>query len=131
RDEGRADLSIEEMKTFESSRPAPTSASPAFRRCCSDEPQISVIVPAFNEEKLIQRTLRSIQDASTAFLRLGWETEIVVCDNNSSDRTAQLSSAEERIVVVEPINQIARAMNYGGSVARRELTMFVKDDACT
>ena len=75
--------------------------------------KISVIVPAFNEEKLIGETLRTIQEAMRAFARAGWETELVVCDNNSTDRTAELARAAGAVVVFEPVNQIARARNKG------------------
>ena len=50
--------------------------------------KISVIVPAYNEEKLIAGSLRSIRQAREAFAQRQWETEIIVCDNNSSDGTA-------------------------------------------
>ena len=71
--------------------------------------KISIVVPAFNEEKLIERSLRSIQSAATIFSQVGWEHEIIVCDNNSSDRTGELAKAEGARVVFEPVNQISRA----------------------
>src|SRR6266700_1781345 len=76
--------------------------------------KISVIVPAFNEAKLIAATLRSIRAASAAFASLGWDRELIVCDNNSTDGTADLARAEGATVVFEPVNQIARARNRGG-----------------
>jgi len=56
--------------------------------------KISIVVPAFNEEKLIERSLQSIRDASSIFSRVGWEHEIIVCDNNSTDRTPELARAK-------------------------------------
>ena len=50
--------------------------------------KISVIIPAFNEERLIGETLRQVKAATAAFARRAWDTEIIVCDNNSTDRTA-------------------------------------------
>jgi glycosyltransferase involved in cell wall biosynthesis len=64
--------------------------------------KISVVVPAFNEEKLLAETLRSIRAAAEAFTRLGWEFELVVCDNNSTDRTAELARKAGAKVVLEP-----------------------------
>ena len=91
--------------------------------------KISVIVPAFNEEKLIAATLASIREATTGFTRLGWETELVVCDNNSTDRTAELARAGGATVVFEPVNQIGRARNRGASVATGDWFIFVDADS--
>ncbi len=91
--------------------------------------KISVIVPAFNEEKLIVRSLRAIQSAAKSFAQRGWATELIVCDNNSSDRTAQLASDAGARVVFEPVNQIARARNRGAEAASGDWLMFVDADS--
>jgi glycosyltransferase involved in cell wall biosynthesis len=91
--------------------------------------KISVVIPAFNEEKLLPDTLRSIRAASESFARLGWETEVVVCDNNSTDRTAELARAAGAKVVFEPINQIGRARNGGAAGASGEWLVFVDADS--
>ena len=91
--------------------------------------KISIVVPAFNEEKLLPSTLRSIQAALGAFTRLGWGTELVVCDNNSTDRTAEVARAGGASVVFEPVNQIARARNAGASVATGDWLIFVDADS--
>ena len=54
-----------------------------------------------------------VQAAAETFVRRGWETEVVVCDNNSTDRTAEIARAAGARVVFEPFNQIARARNTG------------------
>jgi len=91
--------------------------------------KISVVVPAFNEEKLIAETLRSIRAASRSFAEAGWETELIVCDNNSTDRTAELARAEGATVVFEPVNQIARARNAGAAAATGEWLIFIDADS--
>jgi glycosyltransferase involved in cell wall biosynthesis len=91
--------------------------------------KISVVIPAFNEEKLIGATLRSIQAAGAAFGGLGWTMEIVVCDNNSTDATAELARAAAARVVFEPVNQIARARNTGAAAAGGEWLVFVDADS--
>jgi glycosyltransferase involved in cell wall biosynthesis len=91
--------------------------------------RISIIVPAFNEQKLIGRCLRRNQSAANAFTGLGWETEIIVCDNNSSDRTAEIARAAGAKVVFEPVNQIARARNTGAAAATGDWLLFVDGDS--
>ena len=91
--------------------------------------KISVIVPAFNEEKLIADSLGSVQASLVAFARLGWETELIVCDNNSTDRTAELARAVGATVVFEPVNQIGRARNRGAEAATGDWLVFIDADS--
>ena len=91
--------------------------------------KISVVVPAFNEQKLIGSTLRSIRGAADSFARRGWETEIIVCDNNSTDATAEMARAAEVMVVFEAVNQIARARNTGAAAATGDWLVFVDADS--
>jgi len=91
--------------------------------------KISVVVPAFNEEQLIGQTLRKIHEAMTAFSRAGWISELIVCDNNSTDRTAELAAAGGATVVFEPVNQISRARNSGAAAAAGDWLVFVDADS--
>jgi glycosyltransferase involved in cell wall biosynthesis len=91
--------------------------------------KVSVIVPAFNEEKLIAASLQSMQEAARSFARRGWESEIIVCDNNSSDATAAVARAGGARVVFEPVNQIARARNTGAAAADGDWFVFVDADS--
>gem|GEM_PF-46918 len=104
----------------------------AFKRlviCHSPRVTLSIVVPAFNEEKLIAATLDRIHAAREAFTRLGWESEIIVCDNNSNDRTPELARAAGAKVVFEPVNQIARARNSGARAATGDWLIFVDADS--
>jgi len=91
--------------------------------------KISVVVPAFNEERLLPDTLRSIRVALAAFDTRGWASELIVCDNNSSDRTAEIARADGATVVFEPFNQIARARNAGAARASGDWLVFVDADS--
>lgn len=91
--------------------------------------KISVVIPAFNEEKLILETLRAIQAAATAFTAAGWVWEMIVCDNNSTDRTAELARTAGAVVVFESVNQIARARNTGAVAATGDWLLFVDADS--
>ena len=91
--------------------------------------KISIVVPAFNEEKLLAATLRSIRAATEAFHKRGWNTELIVCDNNSTDRTAEVARSGGAQVVFEPINQISRARNAGANAATGDWLVFVDADS--
>jgi glycosyltransferase involved in cell wall biosynthesis len=91
--------------------------------------QISIIVPAFNEEHLLGKSLVQIKAAAGAFAGRGWETELIVCDNNSTDRTAAIARAAGALVVFEPVNQIARARNRGAAAANGNWLIFVDADS--
>jgi glycosyltransferase involved in cell wall biosynthesis len=91
--------------------------------------RISVILPAFNEERLIAQTLAAVNEARPAFSARGWESELIVCDNNSTDRTAELARAAGAQVVFEPVNQIARARNRGVEAATGDWLLFVDADS--
>ena len=91
--------------------------------------KISIIVPAFNEEKLIAASLRSMNAARTAFTQPGWDSEIVVCDNNSTDATAELARAAGARTVFEPVNQIGRARNSGAAAAHGDWLIFIDADS--
>ncbi len=91
--------------------------------------KVSVIVPAFNEERLLPETLSSIRSAAEAFAARGWSSELIVCDNNSTDRTAELARAGGARVVFEPFNQIARARNAGAAAASGDWLVFIDADS--
>jgi glycosyltransferase involved in cell wall biosynthesis len=88
--------------------------------------RISVVVPAFNEEKLLAETLACIRSAMQP---LDWDAELIVCDNNSTDRTAEIARAAGARVVFEPVNQIARARNAGAAQASGDWLLFVDADS--
>ena len=91
--------------------------------------KISVIVPAFNEERGLAASLRSIRDAMTAFHEAGWSSELIVCDNKSTDGTAAIAREAGADVVFEPVNQISRARNTGAAHAAGDWLMFVDADS--
>ena len=91
--------------------------------------KISIVVPAFNEEKLLGATLERIKAAAKSFHQRNWETEIIVCDNNSTDRTSEIGRDAGAKVVFEPINQIGRARNSGATAATGDWILFIDADS--
>lgn len=91
--------------------------------------KISVVVPAFNEERGLAASLRSIRDGLCAFEDAGWSSELIVCDNNSTDRTAAIAREAGAHVVFEPVNQISRARNAGAAPATGDWLLFVDADS--
>ena len=90
---------------------------------------ISLIIPAFNEERLLFRTLAAVNAGRAAFTKPGWTSQLIVCDNNSTDRTAEIARAACATVVFEPVNQIARARNTGAAAATGDWLIFIDADS--
>ncbi|WP_276497321.1 glycosyltransferase family 2 protein [Pontibacter litorisediminis] len=60
----------------------------------SPQARINVIIPAYNEEKSIARVVQDIPK--------GFAEEVIVVNNNSTDRTAQVAAAAGATVLHEP-----------------------------
>ncbi len=92
-------------------------------------PTLSVIIPAWNEEKTVGRAIASLQRAAEVYRQQrGGETEIIVVDNNSSDRTAEVARQAGATVVFEPVNNIGKARNAGAKAARGQYIAFCDAD---
>lgn len=88
--------------------------------------KISFLIPAYNEEKSLPTTLQNLIRITNS-LTLD-QAEIIVCDNNSSDRTRAIAESFQAQVVFEGKNQISRARNRAASVATGDLFIFVDAD---
>ncbi len=87
---------------------------------------ISFVVPAYNEEALIASCLHAIL-AETA--RVNCASEIIVVDNNSTDRTREIASALPAVAVVdEPQRGLVQARRAGCRAARGELVANIDAD---
>jgi glycosyltransferase involved in cell wall biosynthesis len=85
----------------------------------------SFIIPAFNEEKLIERTLKALREAAVE-LKGGFE--IVVVDDASTDRTGVIAREIGARVIEVKKRQIGPVRNAGAAVAVGEVFVFVDAD---
>lgn len=89
---------------------------------------LSVIIPAYNEKACLEETLRNIQDKLAILMPNHKDWEVIVCNNNSTDNTAEIATACGAITIKEPINQISRARNTGASLAKGIWLLFIDAD---
>lgn len=85
--------------------------------------KVSVIIPAFNEEKYIEKCLISIFDQEEK------PDEIIVIDNNSTDKTSEIAKRYEVKVIKEIIQGITPTRNRGFNEAKHEI--IARTDADT
>lgn len=86
---------------------------------------ISFIIPAYNEEQLLGRTLTAL---TTAARSLGQPFEIVVVDDASTDRTAAIAQEHGARVVPVAHRQIAATRNAGARAAQGTQFFFIDAD---
>lgn len=87
-------------------------------------PTITALVPAYNEEEGIADTLRSLLAQDEPF------DEIIVVDDGSKDRTAEIARSFGVTVVQPPSNlgSKAKAQNYGLAFVTTDLVLPVDAD---
>jgi glycosyltransferase involved in cell wall biosynthesis len=87
-------------------------------------PYISVVIPAWNEEKYIGRLLRSLLNQSLE----RDEYEIIVVDGHSKDGTVRIARKYADRVLFENEGSIGYARNLGARKARGEIVAFIDAD---
>jgi len=85
---------------------------------------LSVVVPAYNEEKYLPATLESIR------LALGnvASSELIVVDNESTDSTRTIAAGFEAKIVNETVHNIGRVRNSGAAESRGDMLVFIDSD---
>ena len=91
-------------------------------------PRFSLIIPAWNEQAYLPRLLDTVDDARRAYAGGADAIEVIVADNDSTDRTAEI--ARDRGCRVAPVERrrIACARNGGAAAASGEVLCFVDAD---
>lgn len=90
-----------------------------------DKLDYSIIIPAYNEEDYLPDTLSAIINAQN---KLTWKGELIVVDNNSTDKTRMIAEAKGAKTVFEPVNQISRARNSGARHSNGKYLIFIDAD---
>ena len=93
----------------------------------SKEPLVSVIIPAYNAERFIARTLHSVLTQTYS------KIEVIVVDDGSSDRTAEIVGAiaqqDKRVMLLQqPNSGVAAARNLGIQKAQGEFIAPIDAD---
>ncbi|MFA6327880.1 MAG: glycosyltransferase [Candidatus Micrarchaeia archaeon] len=86
---------------------------------------VSVIVPALNEEKLLASCLRSIRRQQTSL-----DYELIVADGQSTDGTRKIALRRADRFVTSKKKGISFGRNAGAKAAKGSLFIFVDADTC-
>jgi glycosyltransferase involved in cell wall biosynthesis len=88
--------------------------------------KVSIVIPAYNEEKFIGNCLQSIFDNAGDYKN---QMEVIVVNNNSTDKTKEVASRFEGVEVIdEPRKGVAYARNAGYKKAKGELIANIDSD---
>jgi len=88
--------------------------------------RLSFVIPAYNEEFELSKTIRAIRTAADASGTP--EYEIIVVDDGSTDRTAEIATAEGARLVQIQRRHIAASRNAGARAANGNVLFFVDAD---
>jgi len=90
------------------------------------QPLTSVVIPAYNAELFIERTLRSVLRQTHSNL------EVIVVDDGSTDKTraiAEAAAMDDRVRIISvPNGGVAKARNIGIAEANGEFVAFLDAD---
>ena len=92
-------------------------------------PRFSVIIPAHNEESYLPPLLDTIDESRAQYAGGADAIEVVVADNASTDRTAEIARNRGCVVVFVEKRAIAAARNGGARGSRGEILAFVDADS--
>ena len=88
--------------------------------CATAVPSISVVIPTFNEAVRIERLIVALRTQSHP-------VEVIVCDGNSDDGTAQ-KARDAGATLVSCERGVSRQRNAGARAASGELLIFMDAD---
>lgn len=80
---------------------------------------ITVVIPCLNEEEAIGKVLDSVPD---------FVEDVIVVDNNSTDKTAEIAESKGATVIKEKIRGYGRAYKSGFSKAKGDIIVTLDGD---
>ncbi len=86
------------------------------------QPKLSVVIPAYNEQDYIGRTLKSLKEQSFR------NFEVIVVDNNSTDQTASIAKAAGARVLSEKQPGVCPARQTGTKAAKGAIVVSTDAD---
>jgi glycosyltransferase involved in cell wall biosynthesis len=90
------------------------------------KPKLSIVIPAYNEEKFIGKCLRSIHENAEDYLDM---IEIIVVNNKSTDKTREIAESFPGVKVIDENRKgVAYARNAGYKAAKGELIANIDSD---
>ncbi|MDA8070131.1 MAG: glycosyltransferase family 2 protein [Actinomycetota bacterium] len=87
------------------------------------QPRFSVVIPALDEERYLADCLRSLAGQDFA-----GDVEVIVVDNDSSDRTAEIARSFGAVVVHERRRGVCWARQCGTALARGDIVVSTDAD---
>jgi len=87
---------------------------------------LSIVLPALNEEEAIGGTIQAIPAEELS--KMGYEVEILVVDNGSTDRTAEVARRHGAEVIHESRRGYGRAYKTGFKHARGDVIVTIDAD---
>jgi glycosyltransferase involved in cell wall biosynthesis len=85
--------------------------------------KVSVVIPCFNEEVLINRCLKGLSEQTVT------PYEVIVVDNNCSDGTVEIAKKYGARVVNEPVQGLIAARNTGFNAAKGNIIAKLDADS--
>ncbi|MCK5064231.1 MAG: glycosyltransferase [Candidatus Fermentibacteraceae bacterium] len=95
----------------------------------SPAPKFSLIIPAYNEDDYLPMLLDSVELASANYKGGSNAIEVIVSNNVSTDKTAEIAQSRGCVVVKEEKRIIAAVRNAGAAVANGEILCFIDADS--
>jgi glycosyltransferase involved in cell wall biosynthesis len=97
----------------------------ALQERSTDRPRVSVVIPCLNEETTIEEC---VARAFAALENNGIPGEVIVADNGSEDRSAELAADAGAVVVYEPRRGYGTAYLAGFGAARGDYIVMIDAD---